>query len=204
MSSKGMSVTAARLLADKLCSEYEIPLLILHDFDRSGMSIARTLHTSNRRYTFETEIEPINLGFRLADVGGLEYESAPVPKDRAAAIATLRENGATPNEIEFLMSGRRVELNAMTADQFIRFVERKLAGAGIRKIVPDAETLAAAYRLFADSREIEHLVEEALASRRRDTEVRVPGGLERLVRKYLRAHPAASWEEAVAAALRTP
>jgi hypothetical protein len=40
MSSKGMSVTAARQLADRICSQYKIPLLILHDFDVAGFSIA--------------------------------------------------------------------------------------------------------------------------------------------------------------------
>jgi hypothetical protein len=33
MSSKGMSVTAARQLAEGICSRYGIPLLILHDFE---------------------------------------------------------------------------------------------------------------------------------------------------------------------------
>src|SRR4029453_6287398 len=36
MSTKGVSVTAARKLVDELCGEHEIPLLVLHDFDKSG------------------------------------------------------------------------------------------------------------------------------------------------------------------------
>jgi hypothetical protein len=55
MSSKGMSVTAARQLADEMCSRYDIPLLTLHDFDRSGFSIGATVGTSNRRYTFQNK-----------------------------------------------------------------------------------------------------------------------------------------------------
>ena len=43
MSCKGMSVTAARMLIDKTCARYGVPLLILHDFDVSGFSIAKTL-----------------------------------------------------------------------------------------------------------------------------------------------------------------
>ena len=42
MSSKGMSVTAARLLADTTCAKHDIPLLTLHDFDRAGFSIGET------------------------------------------------------------------------------------------------------------------------------------------------------------------
>ena len=55
MSCKGMSVTAARELIDETCCRYGIPLFVLHDFDISGFSIAQTLHTSNRRYTFRTQ-----------------------------------------------------------------------------------------------------------------------------------------------------
>jgi DNA topoisomerase VI subunit A len=55
MSSKGMSVTAARRLADKICSQYKIPLLILHDFDIAGFSIAATLGANTRRYSFQNQ-----------------------------------------------------------------------------------------------------------------------------------------------------
>ena len=57
MSSKGMSVTAARMLADRLCGEYDIPLFALHDFDIAGFSIMRTVGCDTRRYTFEHDIE---------------------------------------------------------------------------------------------------------------------------------------------------
>jgi DNA topoisomerase VI subunit A len=77
MSSKGMSVTAARQLADRICSQYKIPLLILHDFDVAGFSIAATLGADTRRYSFQNQITVIDLGLRLADVEelGLESES---------------------------------------------------------------------------------------------------------------------------------
>jgi hypothetical protein len=44
------------------------------------------------------------------------------------------QNAGTP--IDFLVNGQRVELNAMTSDQFLDFVEDKLVAAGIEKIVP--------------------------------------------------------------------
>ena len=43
MSTKGMSVTASRRLVEKLCAPHDIPLLVLHDFDVSGFTIAGTL-----------------------------------------------------------------------------------------------------------------------------------------------------------------
>ena len=43
MSTKGVSVTAARSLVDEICSRAGIPLLVLHDFDKAGFSIIGTL-----------------------------------------------------------------------------------------------------------------------------------------------------------------
>jgi DNA topoisomerase VI subunit A len=68
MSTKGMSVTAARALADEMCHDYDIPLLLLHDFDKSGFAIAGTLQRDTRRYEFQNSITTIDLGLSLADV----------------------------------------------------------------------------------------------------------------------------------------
>jgi Z1 domain len=78
MSCKGMSVTAARQLVDRTCARYRTPLLILHDFDISGFSIAKTLCSDTRRYSFRNEFQTIDLGLRLDDVRNLELESEPV------------------------------------------------------------------------------------------------------------------------------
>jgi hypothetical protein len=52
MSSKGMSVVAARQLAEGICSSRRIPLLVLHDFDRAGIIIEDTLENDTRRYSY--------------------------------------------------------------------------------------------------------------------------------------------------------
>jgi DNA topoisomerase VI subunit A len=66
MSTKGMSVVAARVLADEMCSDHSIPLLLLHDFDKAGFSIAGTLQRDTRRYEFQNNITTIDLGLSLA------------------------------------------------------------------------------------------------------------------------------------------
>jgi hypothetical protein len=71
MSSKGVSVTAARQLADALCHEHNIPLLTLHDFDVAGFTIGQ-IGKDPRRHTFKNIIKVINIGFRLDDI--LEIE----------------------------------------------------------------------------------------------------------------------------------
>jgi hypothetical protein len=199
MSCKGMSVTAARMLIDKTCARYGIPLLILHDFDTSGFSIAKTLCSDTRRFSFKSEFETIDLGLRLADVDerNLESERTSFGKTDPNKIrARLRLNGATQEEISFLMERQRVELNAMTSDQFIEFVEDKLTKAGVTKTVPPEDRLAEVYRLFTRSREIEKVVEEAMAARA-DVEVTAPDDLEAKVQEHLEDSPEIPWEDAV-------
>jgi len=75
MSTKGMSVTAARELADNICSDYDIPLLLLHDFDKTGFAIAGTIQRDTRRYEFRNKIETIDLGLTLDDVKAERLDS---------------------------------------------------------------------------------------------------------------------------------
>ena len=171
-----MSVTAARQLVDRTCARYGIPLLILHDFDISGFSIAKTLCSDTRRYSFRNEFQTIDLGLRLEDVRDLELESEPVllTANKDKTRETLWRNGANEDEIDFLVNGQRVELNAMTSDQFLDFVEDKLVAAGIEKIVPPKDQLDAAYRLFTGSMHIKKIVDEAIAAHADEVEVAVP------------------------------
>ena len=85
MSCKGMSVTAARMLIDKTCARYGIPLLILHDFDVSGFSIAKTLCSDTRRYSFGSAFQTTDLGLRLDDVHelGLEIGACVIRTNRS-------------------------------------------------------------------------------------------------------------------------
>jgi hypothetical protein len=112
MSSKGMSVTAARQLAEGICARYRIPLLILHDFDRSGAIIKHTLHTDTRRYVFTQEFRVIDFGLTFDDIGGLEKE------DRGKSNISderLSEAGLSEEAIAFLEK-EKVELNAYQKD----------------------------------------------------------------------------------------
>jgi hypothetical protein len=200
-STKGMSVTAARKLADEMCGRYSIPLLVLHDFDKSGFSILGTLREDTRRYTYENEITIIDLGLRLADTHDLQAEDVFDRGDEDARRANLIQNGATPAEVEFLLH-RRVELNAMTSRQLVDFVERKLEEHCIGKVIPGADDLADAYCLFACGHEAAQIVERELAKLNGGSPVTVPEDLGARVSAYLAENPIARWDEAVAAVLR--
>jgi hypothetical protein len=217
MSTKGMSVTAARALADEMCHDHDIPLLLLHDFDKAGFSIAGTVQRDTRRYEFRNSITTIDLGLTLADVQamGLESEHQFHPKGgKDALIANLRGNGATEAEIAFmfadfdaLRSTRRVELNAMTSPQFIAFLERKLKEHGINKVVPNQELLAEVYAGLKRGRRLEEALQQAVEDLQEEDEedgeveakdFRAPKDLPRRIRALLKRRPTLRWDAALA------
>ena len=205
MSTKGVSVTAARALVDQMCAEHDIPLLVLHDFDVAGFTILDTLRRDTRRYRFANDIKVIDLGLRLADVEamGLQAEAAASSKTRPAAIrARLLASGATPAEAQFLLQ-RRVELNAMTSGQLVAFVEGKLAEHGIAKLIPDRERLEEAYRLFERGERLRQAFDEIKEDfDDEDSTVPVPADLQERVAKILAKRPQLRWDAAIGEILR--
>jgi len=213
MSSKGMSVTAARELADNICDEYDIPLSLLHDYDLSGFTIAGTLQRDTRRYEFQNTFERIDLGLTLADVKemGLEWEHQFHAKGhKDAMIAKLRENGGTDADIDFMFADfdkpdsyrctRRVELNAMTSPQFVAFVERKLRQHGFKKIIPKQDLLAETYIAMERGRRLE--IEAKKIEKINMKGFKAPGNLKRLVEAELKKNPSIRWDAAIQAIIR--
>jgi len=204
MSTKGMSVSASRMLIDRLAS-HGVTVFALHDFDRAGFSILGTLGTDSRRYTFERETRIIDLGLRLADVREMVLQSEPVPIDSSTAwrkrAATLRRHGAEPEEIEFLRT-RRVELNAMTSRQLVDFIEAKLTAHGVAKLIPDDAALEQQAR-----RIITHqLTQQALAklsariAKQAET-AKLPEHLREKIADVFKKYAEIPWDHAVAQVL---
>ena len=161
MSTKGMSTTAARELVDELAGDHDIPLLVLHDFDKSGFSIVGTLSRDTRRYMFTSNINVIDIGLRFGDIEGLETERVYTRDSDYAVRANLRENGATDEEIEFLLHSR-VEINAFASDDLVAWLERKLEEHGVAKVIPDDDTLAVAYRRMRRQAVVQQHINDAL------------------------------------------
>ena len=192
MSTKGMSVTASRELVEDLCATYHIPLLVLHDFDVSGFTIFGTLRSSTRRFTYGREFQVIDLGLRLADIKGLEREDVHISSPSKTA-ATLRRHGATKEEIDILVGGERVELNALTSDELVALIERKLAKHGIRKVIPNDDTLADAYRRMRKQAVVQEKIEKLIEDLD-EQDVKVPSGLRQRINKAIKVDPTQSWD----------
>lgn len=197
MSNKGMSVTSTRELVDELCSRHSARLLVLHDFDRAGFSIRSTLERDTRQFNFKNAPNVIDLGMRIEDIAGLESEAVAIdPKSKDAACRNLIENGATPEEIDFLLE-RRVELNAFASNDFIAWIEQKLVAHGVRKVVPDDATLAHAYERAYRAAKVQKLVDDMLAAESEAAPIVVPPDLRGVIEKQLGDHRVRTWDSVV-------
>ena len=203
MSTKGMSVTAARMLLDHLVERGVEQIFVLHDFDVSGFSILGTLGTDSRRYVFGNDLPIVDLGLRLNDVQDMELQSEPVDisGDWYARARTLERHGATPEEIYFLENAR-VELNAMTSRQMIDFIEKKLIDHGVEKLVPDDGVLAEhARRLLAQQYATEAIAPLRAGIAERVSNAELPPDLAQRVAEKLEESPALPWDRALAEVL---
>ena len=207
MSTKGMSNTAARTLVDSVSNEGGVPLLIVRDFDKAGFSIAATLHNDTRRYTFKNALAVHDLGMRLKDVEEWKLESETVSYGNSNPTSNLIENGASEEEIAFLYSGkawnnhegRRVELNAFASDEFVQWLESKLHGHAIQKVLPDEETLRDAYRRALKASFLREII--ARETPRIDDDLRnaaIPNNLLDRITDRLKEAPALCWDAALA------
>ena len=210
MSTKGVSTTAGRLLVDRLCAEHDVPLLVVRDFDKSGFIIAGTLQRSTRRYEFTAAHADrvVDLGLRLEDVQQLNLPAEEVLHGKSDPTDNLVENGATPAEVKFLCRGHehnrggfwgeRVELNALTSDALVKWIEGKLDGLGIGKVVPDAQTLERAFRRAAKAHYINrHIAEVEAAAKEHAEQLEVPADLGARVEEQLQHDPQKPWDAAV-------
>jgi DNA topoisomerase VI subunit A len=169
LSCKGQSVVAARKLVDNVCAKNGgVPLFVVHDFDKAGFEIAECLtkvslaaeYTDRVAYRFENEIDVTDFGLRLVDVEKYGLASEKCKGNRGTSAMTKAER-------EFLQSGRRVELNAFTAPQFIEWLEAKLKTHLPQRLIPDDDAiLEQAYRralaVSSINAQLENIRSEAL------------------------------------------
>lgn len=204
LSTKGMSVTAARQLVERL-SEQGVTIFVLHDFDKSGFTICHTLQNDTRRYRFKTAPRVIDLGLRLADVKAMNLDSEAVEYGGDADPRPgLIERGATPDEAAYLVTGkkderwtgRRVELNAMDSQQFLDWLEGKLQAHGVAKFIPD--DVAALNTAWKRAWRIAKLNEAmAQAAENLPEPPEPPADLVEQVCARLEARPALRWDAAL-------
>ncbi len=207
-SSKGESVTAARALVDKH-SQAGVKVLVVHDFDLYGLLIAHWLGHDSKRYKFERPPNVIDLGLRLADVERMKLQSEPVvyAQKKNPGHALLKCDDLSTDEIDFLVgqridgghwAGQRVELNAMTARQFVEWLEAKLTEHGYGKVVPDRPTLEIAWRRARRITRVNSAITRVMNQETSDHDADgPPSDLGRRVRDLLNRQPTLCWDLAL-------
>ena len=113
------------------------------------------------------------------------------------ARLNLRVNGATEEEIDFLLD-RRVELNAFASDDLITWIESKLEEHGVSKVIPDEDCLADAYRRALEQAFVQQKIDEVIdEAEKLGEDAEVPKGLRAQVEKQLAKDSTATWDEIV-------
>jgi hypothetical protein len=167
ISCKGQSVVAARRFVDEVCwAGGGVPLFVVHDFDKAGFEISQRLTKVSEwarekglvKYDFKHDINVKDLGLRLEDVK--HYELEQFAEECRFNGAFARDSICTEEEREFLLSGRRVELNALTSPQLIEWLERRLSEKLPNRLVPGVDVLARAYRRALAAVRINRAIEE--------------------------------------------
>lgn len=154
IASQGFSPVACRTLLAR-AREQDIRVFVLHDADRSGYDICRTLAEPTERMP-DHRIEVIDFGLAFEDgiarglpiepqraEGALSAELAPrlTERERIAFMGTETAPESSWFDCE------RIELNAFTSPQFIAFVEEKLTEhQADTKLVPPVDTLQTVIR----------------------------------------------------------
>jgi DNA topoisomerase VI subunit A len=169
MSTKGIPVAAACDLI-KAYKQKGVNVFVLHDFDLAGFKILRTLREGTR---LSVGSDVVDMGFRMADIADLDSESVVYKQSVDPRYYLQRDCGTTAEEANFLVTGRsyrsyvgqRVEINAMTSEQLINWLDKKFAEHGVKKYIPDdMDTIIRAYQrakfLQRVDEEIEKIAEE--------------------------------------------
>ncbi|CAK0750789.1 hypothetical protein CCP3SC5AM1_1720002 [Gammaproteobacteria bacterium] len=210
-STKGMSTTAARMLVENM-SNHGVTILVLHDFDKSGFTIAHTIKSNGRRYQFRKPPKVVDLGLRLDDIVAMNLTSEEVEYGKNDPRPKLKEQGATQAEADFLVTksnfignqwyGRRVELNAMDSPRFIAWLEEKLRSHGVgRFIPPNDKDLRTAFIRAQRVGNINRTITATIKNCRDDILREPPNNLRDLIQKNM--GEGISWDQAVATIARS-
>ena len=144
MSSKGYSTRTARDLIDMIADtsrDEPVTVFCIHDADASGTMIAQTLQEATKaRGRRRIEIVDIGLQPWDADELGLPVENVSYKKQQPVAeYVRSRHDGAF---WDGWLQHHRVELNAMTPGELIRWLDDNVERHGALKVVPPPDVVS--------------------------------------------------------------
>lgn len=117
-------------------TDEEIQFFCVHDADAAGTKIFETLQEATNARPGR-RVKVINLGLEPEEAEDMGLQVETFDSERQRPVADYVE----PEWADWLQS-HRVELNAMTTPEFIRWLEQKLAVHGVGKVIPSAPVLS--------------------------------------------------------------
>jgi len=151
-SSLGYVVEACQELSRKANKREKIPIICLHDADADGVMIEEKLRVNLSEYN----VEVIDIGLFVRDVLGKGLVIDPEPKVCRKQLQKILKKRLSQEEQDFLIDsskfysdskgkywkGHRVELNALTPDELIAYIEKKLEEHGLtEKVCPPDDVI---------------------------------------------------------------
>jgi hypothetical protein len=162
ISSQGFGTRAAKDLIDKIgeCRDEPMKFFCVHDADASGTLISQTLSAETRSRGMRN-VEIIDLGLFpwKARQDRLPAENVGPPKRRKAVADYVTERDELneignlhdePNWEEWLQT-HRVELNAMTSEQFVKWMDKQFTEHGAVKVLPPERVAKSTLIVFAEA-----------------------------------------------------
>ena len=207
LTSKGQATRAVKDLLDLLGETDEaLTFYCVHDADAYGTLIYQALqeatHTRPGR-----KFEIVNLGLDPWEgvSMGLQVERVSSDKKRHPVGAYV------PHDWENWLQGNRVELNAMTTDVFLDWLDRKMEAHGDGKLIPPADVARRELEDKIEEELREQLTDIILADADLDGQVaeafdalkakagfdKIAQGASNIIRYRLRSAPAKSWRDPV-------
>jgi hypothetical protein len=180
-SSKGFATRAAKDLVDRI-GEHDEPVQIfcVHDADGPGTLIHQTFQEATKARAARS-VEIINIGlepWEAVEMGlGVERFERPKLKDgsmREVPVADYilaRTDSHDGERWGDWLQSHRVELNAMTTEEFIAWLTGKIEAHGAGKVVPPSPLMAAKARDRVEELLRERLTEKILREAKIDERV---------------------------------
>ena len=88
--------------------------------------------------------------------------------------------------------GKRVELNVLTSEEFINYVRKKLKEHGVKKVIPDENTLNRAYEHFVQEVRLTEKIKDVYD--KMDKKVDVHKTLREDIKKEMKQYPSLPWD----------
>jgi hypothetical protein len=201
----------------EFCSKRELQNQTGHSVDHWPLVVLKELMDNALDAAEEAEVAPVisiavkSGSITIQDNGpGIETETIRAILDYSIRVSSREAyvsptRGAQGNALKTILpmtyvldrerADERVELNALTSDELVEMIERKLNAYGLKKVIPNDDVLAEAYQAFHESQQLRAAFEE-LKEDFEATEVEVPKNLKKKIRAVFAEHPGLRWDEA--------